>query len=170
MDHSYSIEFEGVRLRPLARGDIEALRVWRNDEANSRYIRKIPHVTPEAQEKWFEGYLDDDTVYTFAICVDGQLVGSVSLYDPEGSSVEFGKLMVGSSKGQGVGKRATKAVLALAFDVLGFDEVKAEVSVDNTTALIIYTRVGFSITGRRYNELAEMDEFTILLEKADFRR
>lgn len=170
MDHSYYIEFDGVELRPLAHADIEALRVWRNDEANSRYIRKIPYVSPEAQEKWFEGYLSDEAVYSFAICVDGRLVGSVSLYDPEGSSIEFGKLMVGAGKGRGVGKKATKAALALAFDVLGFDEVKAEVSVDNTTALVIYTKAGFSITGRRYNELAEMDEFTILLEKANFRR
>ena len=146
MDHDYSIEYEDVFLRPLRRTDIEQLRI-----------------TPEAQQKWFEDYLLDETTYTFAIEYAGELVGSVALYDIDGGTAEFGRLMVGGSKGRGIGGKATDAVLRVAFDVLGCSEVRAEVSVDNTAALIIYVRLGFCIVGREFNSEANMDEFQLRL-------
>lgn len=168
MDHDYSIEYEDVFLRPLRRTDIEQLRIWRNDAANSRYIRKIPEITPEAQQKWFEDYLLDETTYTFAIECAGELVGSVALYDIDGGTAEFGRLMVGGSKGRGIGGKATDAALRVAFDVLGCSEVRAEVSVDNTAAIVIYSRVGFCITGRTFNEAAQMDEFLLRIDAPRF--
>ena len=168
MDHDYDIEHEGVSLRPLRRTDIEQLRIWRNDATNSRYIRKIPEITSDAQQKWFEDYLLDDTTYTFAIEYAGELVGSVALYDIDGKTAEIGRLRVGAANGRGVGGKATAAVLKIAFDVLGCDEVRAEVSVDNTAALIIYVRLGFCIVGRRFNSDANMDEFLLCISEPRF--
>ncbi|MDO4851329.1 MAG: GNAT family N-acetyltransferase [Actinomycetota bacterium] len=164
MKHNYHVQCENVELRPLRFEDIEALRIWRNDAANSRYIRKLPEITPEAQIAWFEAECEDDTSLTFAICVDDELVGSVSLYDITDSSAEFGRLMVGESKGKGIGRKATLATLDIAFNTLHLEIVRAEVSVDNMPALVIYVRVGFCITGKSFNEAAQMDEYKIELD------
>lgn len=168
MRHNYGIEYDGIQLRPLERGDIELLRQWRNDPCNSQFIRKLPEITPEAQLAWFQAYLQDNSDITFAVCENDVLLGSVSLYDPDGSAIEFGHLMIGEAKGQGAGRRATNAVLKLAFEQMEYETVNAEVSVDNTAALIIYVRAGFCITGRRYSEKAQMDEFTLALNRNRF--
>lgn len=163
MDHSYRAEIDGVVLRPLDHDDIEMLRVWRNDPENSLYIRKLDYISPENQEAWFESYLADECNLTFAIDFAGQLVGSVSLYDIEAASATFGHLMIGRQKGCGLGKKASQAALAIAFERMRLVEVKAEVSIDNTAAIVIYTELGFQVIGRGYSELARMDEFKIAL-------
>jgi RimJ/RimL family protein N-acetyltransferase len=170
MEHSYHAEFEGVELRPLKREDIEALRLWRNDAENSRFIRKLPEITSEVQSTWFEAERADETSITFAICMEGELVGSVSLYELTESSAEFGRLMVGVSKGRGIGFKATLAALGVAFNTLNVRIVKAEVSVGNMPALVIYIRAGFYITGRSYNDLARMDEYSIEIDADRYRR
>jgi len=170
MKHNYHVQCENVELRPLQRDDIEALRIWRNDASNSRYIRKLPEITPEAQASWFEAECEDNSSLTFAICVDDELVGSVSLYDLTDSSAEFGRLMVGKSKGKGIGRKATLATLDVAFNMLHLDNVKAEVSVDNMPALVIYVRVGFCITGKSFNEAAQMDEYKIEIDATRYHR
>lgn len=168
MDHSYSVSVGDVQLRPLAHRDIESLRLWRNDAENSRYIRKIASISPEAQEAWFASYLEDADTLTFAIDASGELAGSVALYDIAGTQAEFGRLMVGKRKGSGIGGKATYGILKIAFEELGLIEVLAEVSVDNTPAIIIYTKLGFRVTGRTFNKLAGMDEFSLIIDRARF--
>lgn len=170
MDHSYSLAVDDVELRPLSCGDIESLRIWRNDAANSRYIRKIDPITSEMQEAWFASYLEDADTVCFAIDYKGRLAGSVSLYGICSDKCEFGKLMVGDCKGCGVGGRASLAALRVAFDHMELKVVEAEVSVDNTPAIVIYTRLGFCIVGRRYNEEAKMDEFLLSLTRERFNQ
>lgn len=168
MDHSYSVSIGDVQLRPLAHGDIESLRLWRNDVKNSRYIRKIDSISPEAQEAWFASYLEDPDTLTFAIEASGELAGSVALYEINDIQAEFGRLMVGERKGSGIGGKATYGILKIAFEDLGLSEVLAEVSVDNTPAIVIYTKLGFRVTGRSYNELAQMDEFSLVIDRDRF--
>lgn len=168
MKHNYSIEYEGVTLRPLEHKDIEQLRIWRNDAENSRYIRKIPQISPCDQENWYEDDLRDSSTLTFAICIGSELVGSVALYDLKDEDASFGRLMIGGAKGRGAGSRATIATLKIAFEELNLEEIDAEVSVDNTPAIVIYTRVGFCVVGRNYNTAAKMDEFKLRLTRGRF--
>ena len=168
MKHAYTISFNNILLRPLAFEDISDLRIWRNDPENSKYIRKIPFITEEMQELWFKNYLQDSLEITLAIEYDKSFVGSVSLYDIQETSAVFGKLMVGRQKGKGIGRQATLACLKLAFSQLGLTEIQAEVSVDNTAALIIYIDAGFRIVQRRYNEAIGLDEYVIRIDKKRF--
>lgn len=168
MKHEYSIEYEGVSLRPLEHGDIEQLRLWRNRDDNSRYIRKLAYITSEKQEAWFAEDSKDPSVLTFAVCNEGKLAGSVALYDLGSATASFGRLMIGDAKSCGIGGKATIAVLRIAFESVGLAEVTAEVSVDNTPAIVIYTRVGFCIVGRGYNPDAKMDEFKLSLSRERF--
>ena len=171
MKHSYRYQYEDIELRPIEERDIETLRVWRNDSSNSKYIRKIPEITPSQQQAWFESYLQNESEFGFSI-VDGndELLGSVFLYGIEGTQAEFGRLIVGAAKGKGIGGKTTNAILHLAFEELGLTKVVATVSVDNIAALIIYTKVGFRVTGRQFNEAACMDEFSIEIDATRFSR
>ncbi|WP_101722928.1 GNAT family N-acetyltransferase [Eggerthella timonensis] len=170
MEHHYEIEHKGILLRPLQHGDIESLRLWRNDAENSQYIRKIPFITSEAQEAWFAAEMRDPATLTFAICADSELVGSVAFYDIHEGAAEFGRLMVGSAKGKGIGFRATEASMRFAFEVLQLVSIQARVSVDNIAALIIYIRIGFCVKSREYNPQAQMDEFELSLTNDRFFR
>ena len=168
MNHQYRIQDKNVALRPLLEKDIESLRVWRNDSKNSKYIKKIPHINKEGQLAWFRRELEDGTSITFAIDYNGEMVGSVSLYDIKDKTCKFGRLMIGAHKGKGIGGVATKLACEFAFNHLSCDKVFAEVSVDNTSALKIYVRCGFEVASRRFNPSAEMDEFEILLTRERF--
>lgn len=169
MKHDIVTDYQGIRLRPLRLEDIEKLREWRNDSLNSRYIRKIPYITSEAQKLWFSSEQVDPSSLTFAIEEDDELVGSVSLYDINELSAEFGRLMIGESKGRGLGTKATHAILVIAFDILGLNVIRAEVSVGNIHALKIYVKAGFCIEDCRYNPNVEMDEYLLLLGKERYK-
>lgn len=93
MKHQYSGGFGEVVVRPLEEGDIESLRVWRNEPSNTRYLSKVPFITPEMQKKWYENYLANDEELQFAICFkdSGELIGSAALYDISLIDGESGK-------------------------------------------------------------------------------
>lgn len=170
MEHEFSIACPGLVLRPLGHGDIESLRIWRNDPQNSTFFRKIGEITPEAQENWYAEYLLDDTHACFAAEHDGKLVGSASLYDIEGSEAEFGRIMVGPAdcKGKGFGSRLSYLTVKAGFELLGLNALRATVAVDNTAALIVYVRLGFCVTGRFHNDASGMDEFNLYLTRERF--
>ena len=154
-----------VSLRALTIEDIEKLREWRNDPNNSRYIRKIPHITKEGQLRWFNGILDRDDEITFAVDYEGNLAGSVSLYCIANSEAEFGRLLIGYPKGKRVGYHAAAACLEYAFATMKLNRLHATVTVNNTAALKIYVDLGFRIRTRQYNEDVGQDEFVIELDK-----
>lgn len=52
LNHNYCAECGNVKLRPLIREDIEALRIWRNDKEKTKYLRQIDYITPEMQQAW----------------------------------------------------------------------------------------------------------------------
>lgn len=170
MKHNYAGSYGDVKLVPLSENDIEQLRHWRNNPKNSQFIRKIPFIDKDAQRAWFESYLSNEDEIAFAIYRNSCLMGSVSLYDLNNETITFGKLMVGTGRGSGIGFAATQVILSIAFEALNQEAVQAEVSVDNTAALIIYVRIGFLITGRRYNDMAQMDEFTLRIDRERYYR
>ena len=148
MDHNYCLEYENVRIRPLQKKDIETIRKWRNNPANCLYLRKLPHISREMQEQWYERYLLEQDEITFAIDEIGEmqeLVGSVSLYNFEKNRVEFGKILVGNEKAHGkkVGIHATRAVLEIAFNQLHMHKVILKCYEENIAALKVYTQAGF---------------------------
>lgn len=148
MEHSYSIKYKNVFLKPLCKNDIELLRTWRNDKYNTKFLRQIPYITREAQIMWFEKYLKNEDEICFAIeeCQElNRLVGSLSLYNFNGDVAEFGKILIGDIEAHGrkIGYNATKAVLKIAFDVLNLKKVVLEVYENNLAAKKIYEKAGF---------------------------
>lgn len=159
MNHNNKYEYEGVTLRPLEHNDIEMLRKWRNDSTNARYLRKIPFITVDMQEKWFEEYLADENIMTFSIVENvilGRMVGSLSLYQFSGDGkVELGNVLIGDTEAHGkrVGFRAVTAAVKAAIERLHRSEIYLHVDENNFAAITIYKQAGFKESNRNENEL-----------------
>lgn len=171
---NFTLVYNNIKIRPLQISDIEYLREWRNNPANSKYLRNIGYISEEAQRKWFENYIKNEDEMTFAIDEIEELnriVGSVSLYNFKGNQVTFGKILVGDedAHGKNVGYNATKAVLDIAFRELSIEEVVLECYADNKTALHIYKKAGFQITGEHLTEENKI-EYYLSINKNNFEK
>lgn len=150
MRHNYRKKYKNVVIRQLDNKDLEFLRTWRNNPANTKFLRKIPYITTEMQSKWFALYLEDNTEMVFAIDeVDilHQVVGSMALYNIENTCAEVGKILVGEPKAHGLNVcvNALKALMELARDRLELKALYLHVYKDNIPANIVYRRAGFEI-------------------------
>lgn len=153
MEHLYQIEYDDLRLRPLGWDDIEALRIWRNDPAKTRFLTPIGTVTPQMQREWFRACLARPDEMLFAIEETRDLrriVGSVSLYHIRPDTAEIGRLLIGddAAGGRGLGRKALAMLLWLAFDRLGLRKVTGNVSPYNIPAHKTDMDIGFAIVGR----------------------
>lgn len=157
MIHNYNNQCKNVVIRPLGERDLEYLRVWRNDPANTKYLRKIPYITSEMQRKWFDNYLRDETVMIFAIEeVEhiGGVVGSMALYNFEAKQAEFGSLLIGDNNAHGlkVALNALNALKRIAQNDLSLQKIYLHVYKDNLPALKVYKEAGFSITSQHISD------------------
>ena len=171
MDHSYSAAFDNVELRPLRKDDIEFLRNWRNDPINTRFLSKLPFITPEMQKKWFESYLSNDDEIIFAIVENQKLnriVGSFSLYNFGENDVEFGKFLIGDAEahGRNIGYNTLTAMNNIVFDHMNMETIKLHVFKDNLPAVKIYTKAGFK-TVSEYTAENGLVEYEMILFAPD---
>lgn len=162
MKHCYSINYENVHLRPLSFCDIENLRVWRNEPRNTKYLNKLPIITPEMQKSWYERYLENKDELCFAIVEVNELkriVGSLSLYGFERNTCYLGKILVGDLEAHGkkVGVNAIKAVLNIAFNQLDINTVNLHVYAENIVALKVYKAAGFEMVEEHIAENGKVE-------------
>lgn len=152
MKHNYTARYGNVLLRPLAEGDIENLRMWRNNTHQTRFLRPVGHITPEMQKQWFEKYLTNENELTFAIVETKDLkrmVGSVALYDFNGDVAEIGKIQIGDPEagGRGLGRISLVMAMWIGFKRLGLKKIVASVHQENISAHKNDMQVGFKIVG-----------------------
>lgn len=171
MRHNYYANYKNVRLRPLAWDDIEQLRIWRNDSSKTQYLRKLKMITPEMQAKWYENYLDNHDEVIFAIVETEELnriVGSVALYNFNGSEAEVGKIQIGdeAAHGKGLGKLSLVMSMLIGFKKLGLSKIISAVHRDNIAAHKNDMQIGFRIVG---NHIAPMGGIEDELEMSEVR-
>jgi len=66
----------GVKLIKLEQQHIELLRTWRNAEKIARFMEFRDHITPDMQQRWFDG-LNPESDFYFMIEYRGHLVGMI---------------------------------------------------------------------------------------------
>ena len=150
LKHNFEYQVENVKICQLQDFEIEKLRDWRNNQDNCKYLKKIPYITKEQQKQWYQNYLEDKNVMTFAIHETRDLirmVGSLSLFNFCGDRAEIGRIMIGDkfAHGQGIGLKAMIATLLLCFKKFSLKLVYLHVYEENISALKTYKNVGFSI-------------------------
>jgi RimJ/RimL family protein N-acetyltransferase len=85
------------------------------------------------------------SVFDFAVCLDGQLVGRVGLGCDDGQSPKTARVwyvLHPSHRGQGLAHEAVRALLDFAFGTLALHRVSAEVDPRNGPSLRVAERLG----------------------------
>lgn len=165
MKHNYQQKYKNVFIRQLVEEDMEYLRVWRNDPNNARFLRKIPYITSDMQQNWFQAYLADNDEMTFAIeetnVIKG-IVGSMALYNFANDEAEFGKILIGdpNAHGKSVGVNALEAIKMIAKDKLNLSKLYLHVYSENEAAVKVYKKAGFKIESKHVAENG-LDEYTM---------
>jgi RimJ/RimL family protein N-acetyltransferase len=94
---------------------------------------------------------EDSTAYRWAIEYEDHCIGSAGLVvDPDQHCASYTVgLFVAALRGRGLGREATRLVLAWGFDVLGLHRIQLEVLATNTRAIGCYVACGFRQEGVR---------------------
>jgi len=172
MEHSISAKYKNVLLRPIVENDLELLRHWRNDESNTTYLTKLDYITQKQQQDWYKRELSNKDSYIFAIEETellNMLVGSISLYNFNGQTAEYGSIMIGEpmAHGKGIGFLALTLCIFIGFNKFNLETIVASVHEDNTAAVKTNDKVGFSICGRHPYKLGG-HEHEIVIDKTTF--
>lgn len=162
--HKYEFPFERIILKPLGRDDIEDLRNLRNKMKDYFFSNSI--ITAEAQEKWYENYLQRENDIMFKVVKKDNpntFIGTIAIYDiaDDYSVAELGRTLVDKEKApeKGIGTEVTKAACLFAFDVLKINKIRGEVLKTNPRALKMDLNVGFYLVGD-YNQDSHLIEIT----------
>lgn len=172
MMHNYSKIKNNILVRPLEVCDIDTLRHWRNDALMCRFLRDVGYISKEQQKLWFQSYLEDTSIISFAIdeCKDiNAFVGNISLYDLQKESASIGRLLIGNDNAHGrkIGYNAVSAVLEIYFNELGKKQIRLDVHEDNIAAYTIYQHIGFVKEGMHLFEKGGY-EYEMQLSKERF--
>ncbi len=152
MKHTYSGEYKDIKLVPLEEEHIENLRLLRNKHRHRFVYSGL--ISEEAQKKWYQNYLNKENDYSFSVLYDDIWIGSVSIYGIEGTTAEFGRLLIDSEKANrhGLGTDTTICACNIAFEMMGIKTIILEVYEDNPAAYKTYIKSGFSETGVSYDK------------------
>ena len=151
MKHNYCAENNICRISPLKEENIENLRKWRNDKNLSKFLRTVPDISNEMEERWFHEYLNDKTICFFSITdrTTDHIVGSLALYDITGDTCDIGKIVIGdpSAHGKGIGYNSFLLAMSIGINELEIKKFRLDVHTENIAALSIYVKIGFEIIG-----------------------
>lgn len=149
------IKTSSISLRAIEQSDKNSVCRW----MTSSYILHNSFVIPSAKsvpndfgtfayaERYFTMLLSDPYRRVYAIAYDGVHIGNVGLKEISFKSmtaecfIEIGDLKF---RGQGVGTKAMRLLLEIAFLKLSLDTISLDVLEFNFPALKIYHRLGFS--------------------------
>ncbi|MDR1797143.1 MAG: GNAT family N-acetyltransferase [Clostridiales Family XIII bacterium] len=167
MNPEYAAHQGRLRIRPLERGDLEPLRLARNDAVYARFLTPMPEVSAEQQRAWYEAYLEDGDVLIWGIEDEarGVFVGATALFRfrPKRSGgaaaarasskkppcCEAGKtLILPGEAGRGFATRGKILTMAIGFKVLGMEKMDTHVEAENIASLRSTQRCGFTADPR----------------------
>ena len=173
MKHNFEVTYKDVKIRQIKLEDLEYLREWRNNSVLGKYLRPIDKISPEMQLEWFNNYLEDNNIISFAIEeIDElkQLVGSVAIYDFNGVESNCGKTLIGnpSAAGRNLGFKGEVLALHVGFQKLGIEYYITEVNKDNVKSQKMTAKLGFKKVGDRPLKYGDGYEDCFLLTKDDF--
>jgi diamine N-acetyltransferase len=156
MKHDYKCEGSRIILKSLEKGNIEKLRILRNQ--NKDWFINKDFITEENQIKWYENYLEKKNDFMFAIEIKdnpGEFVGAIAIYDIDlkKGCAEIGRTLVDSKLcgGKGIGCEATVLISDFGFSIIGVKTIIANVIAQNQKSIKMHENAGFKITYRYEN-------------------
>lgn len=117
------LKTERLCLRPITRKDLRVVLAYACDLSNAEYMVYYPKTEQEAvsyveetASQWEE---EEPITYEFAVLLDGEMIGTVSLWLEEADGVEIGWILNRHYWGCGYGTEAAAAVLRFMSEELG---------------------------------------------------
>jgi len=147
---------ERLVLRLMLDDDLDDVLAWMSDEAVTRYqlydVRSREQVREHIDKVKDARRLEkDDDFIEFAIVLpaaDGdrdRVIGCIylPLKSVENSTAELGWALTAAYQGRGYAAEAARAVMAVAFDVMGLHRLTAELDPRNAPSVALCHRLGF---------------------------
>jgi RimJ/RimL family protein N-acetyltransferase len=148
LDHHGDFVFgtKTCHVRTVQPGDLETLRVWKNDNRYAFHYQAI--ITPEQQTRWFAAFAEDRHQQLFVTEIDGELVACVGFRRKSPTRVELFNLICGQEayRGRGMMTRFFELMQAALADK-GYTEIELEVLKSNPRAAAWYAGRGFQLVG-----------------------
>ncbi|HNP99350.1 MAG TPA: GNAT family protein [Bacteroidia bacterium] len=158
-----------IRLRGLTIDDAAITWHWRNQEAIRNDFSAHPFpVNYEQEKEWMSKVVSSNiplTAFGVEVIASGELVGMTYLKNINQlhRQAEFAILLDEANRGKGYGKEACMQTLNFAFMELGLHRVYLKVRKDNTAAIKVYTKCGFTQEGILRDDLYKQGEFRDVL-------
>jgi ribosomal-protein-alanine N-acetyltransferase len=134
-------------LRPFAIADAARVQELAGDERIADTTANIPHPYPDGEaERWLKGVVEQTAtgeLLTWAITMEGTLVGCVSLMQISGGEAELGYWVGVPYWGGGIATTAVRSVLACGFEQLALERIHARVLSRNKASAKVLLRAGF---------------------------
>ncbi|MDG6219989.1 MAG: GNAT family N-acetyltransferase [Candidatus Thermoplasmatota archaeon] len=140
------VAVEGVRIRMLQESDLPRVVQWFNDPEFCEGLGREPGLTLKQEEEWYAHIELKPDVLVFAIENEkGEHVGNIAL---NRINAEKGNAMVSLAISRenwrkGYAKKALKAIIQYASDVLGLEEIYATIYPFNQRSQNLFRSAGF---------------------------
>lgn len=131
-----------IYLRNFTADDAEEFRLKQNFGMTLDEIREM---FAEWNKKEYSGKYFE----MFAVIGDGEIVGTISLYEHSRSVVSCGPEIFEPYRRQGIGREAMILVMETA-KAKGYRIVSQQIRADNTASLSLHSRLGFETDGYVY--------------------
>jgi [ribosomal protein S5]-alanine N-acetyltransferase len=143
-------------LRRFRADDVDDALAYRDDPEFARYLPHVPQpytrahaeafVATNMTEPW-------DTLPTFAVVVDGQVIGTVNLeLDPRARVAMIGYAIARAHWGKGLATEAASAVMEWAFATYDLVEIWASTSRANVRSQRVLAKLGMHPAGGEEGE------------------
>lgn len=135
------VQGKSLTFRDATLGDAAFILSLRTDVDKSRYLSPV---SPELQDQqqWLQGYAKAQDQAYFIIRHEGQPIGTVRLYDPQGSSFCWGSWVLADTRPRYAALESALMVYAFAVDFLGFTESHFDVRRGNEKVCQFHERLG----------------------------
>jgi aminoglycoside 6'-N-acetyltransferase len=146
---------ERIGLRPLVEADVPAL-------AQMLALPSVARWWGRVTEEDVRAMLSDGQVATFAVVLDGAVVGLVQYHEETDPDYRHAGIDVGihpDVQGRGIGTDAVRTMARYLVEERGHHRLTIDPAVDNEIAIACYRKVGFRPVGimRRYERTPDGD-------------
>jgi RimJ/RimL family protein N-acetyltransferase len=164
LDPHYPIETERLSLRPFVASDLDVLHRLQSLPEVVRYLRwgvrtrdEVAAVLEERIHQTRIATEGDTLILAVTLRDGGALIGDVNLHllSSENKQGKFGFVLLPEYHGQGYGREAAMATLALGFDTMGLHRIAGYCDARNTASARLMERLGM----RREAHLPESEGF-----------
>lgn len=169
---------EKVYLRSVEEADLATLVAWRNTpEIWAQFYNKFP-LSLSGQKAWFDNLNASERRKLFLVCLQGQdsPVGTIGLdnIDFANQCVEIGSVLVAekAALGKGVAQEAMRLMCDFCFNHLNMNRIYLSVFANNSRAVKLYEKCGFSREGvmreAHFSNGSFVDSLMMSLLRRDF--